>query len=155
MTDAATATERVTGPRSPRVLYTARATAAGGRDGRTRTDDGVLDVAVATPPELGGPGGGTNPEQLFAAGYASCFHSALLIVAGKAGVDAAGSTVTAEVGIGPVGRVFGLAVTLSVHLPGVAEHIAAELLDAAHAVCPYSNATQGNIPVRIELDPAG
>ncbi len=132
-----------------KVLYTARATAHGGRDGKTATDDGRLDVVVAPPKELGGSGEGTNPEQLFAAGFASCFHSALKIVARRAKQDADGSEVTAEVGFGPlVGTTgYGLTVNLAVSLPGVSPDVAEQLVANADKVCPYSNATRGNILV--------
>jgi Ohr subfamily peroxiredoxin len=132
-----------------KVMYTARATAHGGRDGKTATDDGRLDVVVAPPKELGGSGEGTNPEQLFAAGFASCFHSALKIVARRARQHADGSAVTAEVGFGPLTGTagYGLTVNLSVSLPGVDREIAEQLVAAADKVCPYSNATRGNITV--------
>ena len=132
-----------------KVLYTARATAHGGRDGKTATDDGRLDVVVAPPQERGGRGEGTNPEQLFAAGFASCFHSALKIVARRAKQDADGSEVTAEVGFGPlVGTTgYGLTVNLVVSLPGVGREVAEQLVANADKVCPYSNATRGNITV--------
>jgi lipoyl-dependent peroxiredoxin len=136
-----------------KVLYTARATAEGGRDGRTATDDGKLDVAVSPPKEMGGAGNGTNPEQLFAAGFASCFHSALKLVARRAKQDADNSTVRAEVGIGRVsgGPGYGLQVHLLVALPGVDRAVAEQLVAAADQVCPYSNATRGNIPVTHSL----
>jgi lipoyl-dependent peroxiredoxin len=132
-----------------KVLYTARATAEGGRDGRSATDDGKLDVVVSPPKELGGAGAGTNPEQLFAAGFAACFHSALKVVARKARQDVDGSTVTAEVGIGPQtgGVGYGLQVHLAVSLPGVDKETADQLVATADQVCPYSNATRGNIDV--------
>lgn len=139
-----------------KVLYTAKATAEGGREGHTASDDGNLDVKLVPPAALGGPadGVGTNPEQLFAAGYASCFHSALKLVARRMKLDADDSTVTAEVGIGPVeGSVgFGLTVTLTVALPKVGdrEH-GQQLVDAAHQVCPYSNAIRGNVNVELTL----
>jgi lipoyl-dependent peroxiredoxin len=136
------------------VLYTAEAVATGaGRDGHVRSSDGLLDFDLAKPKEMGGRGGAPNPEMLFAAGYAACFHNALLGAVKRAGVQAEGSTVTARVGIGrnedSVG--FGLSVTLRVSLPGVDEGTAKELVDKAHQVCPYSNATRGNIPVVLEL----
>ncbi|ADB32751.1 OsmC family protein [Kribbella flavida DSM 17836] len=136
-----------------KVVYTARATAEGGREGHTASDDGKLDVTVAPPKEMGGNGEGTNPEQLFAAGFASCFHSALKLVARRARQDSEGSTVTAEVGIGPVngGAAYGLEVALVVSLPGVERVIAEELVAKAHQVCPYSNATRGNIKVDLTL----
>jgi Ohr subfamily peroxiredoxin len=139
------------------VLYTAVATADGGRDGRVVSDDGQLDLNVATPKELGGPGGATNPEQLFAAGFASCFHNALLLAARRARQDVAGSAVTARVGIGKlVGSVgYSLRVDLAVRLPGLADDAARELIAKADAVCPYSNATRGVIAVTHEVVPAG
>lgn len=135
------------------VLYTAEATATGdGRDGRVESSDGLVATAVATPKELGGAGGATNPEQLFAAGYAACFHSALRLVARRAKVSVEGSEVTARVGIGPNGSgAFGLTVALDVTLPGVDRPAAEELLAQAHQVCPYSNATRGNIDVTVAL----
>ena len=135
------------------VVYTASATATGdGRDGHTRSADGVLDLDLAVPTEMGGPGGPrTNPEQLFAAGYAACFHSALRIVARNARATLSSSSVTAEVGIGPrpglVG--YGLTVWLTVELAGVDEETADDLTAQAHAVCPYSNAISGNVEVTI------
>lgn len=140
-----------------KVLYTARATAEGGRDGHTATDDGKLDIKVVPPVELGGPadGFGTNPEQLFAAGYASCFHSALKLVATRMKLDAEGSTVTAAVEFGPIegSPGYGLAVTLTASIPGIPDREAAqEVLERSHKVCPYSNATRGNIDVRLVLD---
>lgn len=139
-----------------KVLYTARATAGGGRNGRTTSDDGQLDLQLAPPAAMGGSGEGTNPEQLFAAGYASCFHSALMSVARRAKVDVEHSTVTAEVGIGSTGggdsgARFGLEVRLVASVPGVEPAMAEKLLAQAHDVCPYSNATRGNIEVTVEL----
>jgi len=136
-----------------KVLYTARATANGGRDGKVATDDGKLDVLVVPPAEMGGSGNGTNPEQLFAAGYAACFHSALKVVARKARLDVEGSTVTAEVGIGPIngGAGYGLEVALVVSLPGLDTAVAEDLVAKAHQVCPYSNATRGNIKVDLKV----
>jgi Ohr subfamily peroxiredoxin len=135
------------------VLYTAEVTATGdGRDGHVTSTDGTIDVDVAVPKEMGGAGGATNPEQLFAAGYAACFHSALRLVARRAKATVDGSEVNARVGIGPNGSGgFGLDVTLTVTLPGVDPATARQLLDAAHQVCPYSNATRGNIDVKLEL----
>jgi len=136
-----------------KVLYTARATAEGGRDGHTASDDGKLDVTVAPPKEMGGNGQGTNPEQLFAAGFASCFHSALKVVARRARQETEGSTVTAEVGIGPInsGAGYGLQVALEVSLPGVEHSVAEDLVAKAHEVCPYSNATRGNVDVKLSV----
>ncbi|TDC96330.1 organic hydroperoxide resistance protein [Saccharopolyspora aridisoli] len=135
------------------VLYTAEATATGeGRSGRTRTSDGLVDLELAIPKEMGGPGGATNPEQLFAAGYSACFHSALQLVARKQKVGIEGSSVTAEVGIGPNGDGgFALNVSLLVELPGVPEEQAQQLAEAADAVCPYSNAVRGNIGLEVRV----
>jgi osmotically inducible protein OsmC len=135
------------------ILYKTTVTASGGRDGRAVSTDGNLDVALSLPKELGGAGGkATNPEQLFAAGYSACFLSALKLVAGKAGVrlppDAA---VSADVGIGPNGSGFALAADLRVALPGVAREHAEMLVEKAHQVCPYSNATRGNLDVQISI----
>ena len=134
------------------AVYTAVATATGeGRNGHTRTDDGLVDLDLAVPKEMGGPGGGTNPEQLFAAGYAACFHGALKLVAGQQEATFTDSAVTAEVGIGPDGAGgFALEVTLRVELGGVDHAAAEQLVEAAHRVCPYSNATRGNVPVTLE-----
>ena len=139
------------------VLYTAEATATGeGRDGHVISTDGLIDADVAVPKEMGGAGGATNPEQLFAAGYAACFHSALRLVARRAKASVDGSQVTARVGIGPDpwaagGRGFGLEVWLTVTVPGLDAEQARTLADAAHQVCPYSNATRGNTDVHIEV----
>lgn len=136
-----------------KVLYTAAATATGGRDGRATSSDNALDVKLATPRELGGAGGeGTNPEQLFAAGYASCFLSALTLVAAHARTPLpAGTSLEARVGIGPEGTGFGLQVELRVSAPGMERAQAEELVQKAHAVCPYSNATRGNIDVTLTV----
>ncbi len=132
-----------------KIIYTASATSTGGRGGRATSSDGNLDVSLTAPKEMGGPGTGTNPEQLFAAGYSACFNSALAGVAKQAGVDVTGSQVTAVVGFGPAGAGYGLAVELEVSIPGLDAAQAEELGEAAHQVCPYSNATRGNIPVTI------
>jgi osmotically inducible protein OsmC len=136
-----------------KVLYTARATAEGGRQGHTASDDGKLDVTLAPPKEMGGNGDGTNPEQLFAAGYASCFHSAMKSVARTTKQNVDGSTVTAAVGIGPIngGAGYGLEVELVVSLPNLERAEAEELVAKAHQVCPYSNATRGNIKVDLSV----
>lgn len=135
-----------------KALYTAEASTTGGRDGHARSSDGVLDVDVRVPEAMGGHGGGTNPEQLFAAGYAACFQSALGVVSRRQKVDTSGSTVTAKVTIGTIdGGAFGLAVELDVAIPGVYADTAQELADAAHQVCPYSNATRGNIEVTVTV----
>jgi osmotically inducible protein OsmC len=136
------------------VLYTAEAVATGaGRAGEVRSSDGVIDEQLAIPKELGGPGGdATNPEQLFAAGYAACFNSALALVARQAKVEMASSSVTARVGIGPQGGGgFGLTVTLIVNIPNVDNTVAEDLAAKAHMVCPYSNATRGNIEVELKV----
>ena len=137
---------------SDQVLYTAKATSTGdGRNGHVVSSDQRLDLDLALPPEMGGSGDGTNPEQLFAAGYAACFHSALRIVARRARVDPGDSTVSAEVGIGPEGDAFGLVVTLIISIPGLEREQARELAEAAHQVCPYSRATRGNISVELRV----
>ncbi|OQW72336.1 MAG: hypothetical protein BVN33_12600 [Proteobacteria bacterium ST_bin13] len=135
-------------------LYTAVATAHGGRQGHVTSDDGVLDLDTATPKSMGGPGGvGTNPEQLFAAGYAACFQSAMMYVAGMQKIDASGSTVTGHVSIGPNegGSGFMLAVKHVVSLPKLDQAAAEKLVHDAHQVCPYSNATRGNVVVDFDV----
>lgn len=138
-----------------KILYRTEATATGGRDGRAASKDGHLQVKLSTPKELGGQGGeATNPEQLFAAGYSACFLSALKYVAGQAKVKLADdSAVSADVGIGPRddGQGFGLDVALSISLPGLDKAVAEGLVAKAHVVCPYSNATRGNIDVRLSI----
>lgn len=131
------------------VLYTAVATAENGRDGRVATDDGRLDVVVNPPKEMGGNGAGTNPEQLFAAGYSACFQGALGVVARQEGADVSGSTVTAKVGIGRNEDGFGIIVEISANIPNVEESAARELIEKAHQVCPYSKAIRGNITVTL------
>jgi Ohr subfamily peroxiredoxin len=139
-------------PSPAQIIYTARATATGGRDGRATSDDGKLDVALARPTEMGGNGAGTNPEQLFAAGYSACFMGAMGYVAAQSKQFLpAGTQVAGEVGIGPIPQGFGIAVTLRITLPGMERATAQALVDAAHQVCPYSNATRGNITVNLEL----
>ena len=136
------------------ILYTARATARGGREGEVVSDDGVLDLLLAHPKELGGPGGDkTNPEQLFAAGYAACFHSALKRVASHEKLDVSESTITANVSLGVDGKVFGLAVTLVGQFPALEAEQGKELMEKAHQVCPYSRATRDNIEVTLEVAP--
>jgi lipoyl-dependent peroxiredoxin len=134
-------------------LYTAKATSTGAaRAGHVASADGVLDLDLSIPKGLGGAGGeGTNPEQLFAAGYSACFHSALQAVARQEKVKLDGSSVAAEVTIGKQGEGFGLAVALEVSLPGIEQALAEKLVDAAHQVCPYSNATRGNIDVELRV----
>lgn len=130
------------------ILYTAEATAWGGREGRSATTDGTLDLQLAVPKELGGPGGATNPEQLFAVGYASCFHSALKIVARRAKIDVSESAITARVGLGMnESGGFNIAVELEAEIPDVERSVAEDLVVKAHRVCPYSNATRGNVEV--------
>jgi len=134
-------------------IYTAVATSTGdGRaGGRAASDDGVLDLTLAVPKAMGGPGGGTNPEQLFAAGWASCFHSALKGVAAAQKITIADSAVITEVGIHPTeGGAYGLSAALHVELSGVDQATADSLVEAAHQVCPYSNATRGNIDVTVD-----
>jgi lipoyl-dependent peroxiredoxin len=135
-----------------KALYTAEATIHGGRDGHGATSDGVLDLDLRPPKELGGPGGATNPEQLFALGYGACFQSALAVVGRRQGVETTGSTVIARVTLGSIeGGAFGLAVELDVEIPGVDRDRAEDLVRAAHEVCPYSNATRGNIEVDLKV----
>jgi Ohr subfamily peroxiredoxin len=135
------------------AIYTAEATAWGGREGHSASSDGVLDLQLRIPKEMGGPGGAfTNPEQLFAVGYASCFHSALKVVASRAKVDVAESAVTAKVGIGSDGKGgFGLQIALEAELPDVDRSVAEDLVAQAHQVCPYSNATRGNVEVTLTV----
>jgi len=138
-----------------KILYTATATAKGGRAGHIHSSDGVLDFDLKVPKELGGPGGtGSNPEQLFAAGYAACFEGAMRFVAGQRKVQVPADTqVTAHVGIGPREPTgFGIAVQLEVSLPGLDRAVAQDLVDTAHRdICPYSHATRGNVDVTITL----
>ncbi|MFB7940657.1 organic hydroperoxide resistance protein [Streptomyces sp. NPDC127049] len=133
------------------VLYTAVATAENGRDGRVATDDGKLDVVVNPPKAMGGSGDGTNPEQLFAAGYSACFQGALGVVARNENADISGSTVTAEVGIGKNDDGFGIIVKISASIPNVDAETAKSLIEKAHQVCPYSKATRGNITVELAV----
>lgn len=140
-------------PTTPdKVLYTARAHTTGGRDGHSRSDDGLLDVKLSPPKAMGGAGTATNPEQLFAAGYSACFMGALKHVAGMKKVAVpAEAAIDAEVDIGPIAKGFGIAVRMTVHLPGLDRAVAQDLVDTAHQVCPYSNATRDNIPVTLTL----
>lgn len=132
-----------------KVLYTAKAHTTGGRDGASRTDDGRLDVTLSSP---GTSGTGTNPEQLFAAGYSACFIGAMKAVAGKMKVTLPTDlAIDAEVDLGPIPNAYGIAARLNVSLPGMDRAAAQALIDAAHQVCPYSNATRGNIDVTITL----
>ncbi|WP_055533487.1 organic hydroperoxide resistance protein [Streptomyces graminilatus] len=135
------------------AIYTAVATATHGREGRAVSSDGKVDLALAMPVELGGNGAGTNPEQLFAAGYAACFGSALGLVGRGAKVDVSDAAVTAEVGIGKQGEGFALKVTLRVELPDTVDaETGRKLVEQAHQVCPYSNATRGNIEVDLVIE---
>ena len=135
-----------------KVIYKAHATSTGGRDGTTRSSDGLLDVKLAVPKEMGGGGGGVNPEQLFAAGYSACFIGAMKFVAGQQKVALpADTSIDATVGIGQIPAGFGIEVQLLVKVPGVDRAIAQGIVDKAHQVCPYSNATRGNIEVTITL----
>jgi osmotically inducible protein OsmC len=135
------------------VLYTAEATASGGRDGRAVSSDNVLDVQLSTPRELGGAGGpGTNPEQLFAAGYSACFIGALKFVAGQSKIALpADTSITGRVGIGPIPNGFGIQAELRISIPGMPREEAEALVQKAHIVCPYSNATRGNIDVTLTV----
>jgi lipoyl-dependent peroxiredoxin len=137
----------------PEVLYTAEATVTGGREGHGRTSDGRLEVDLDVPSEMGGAGGpGTNPEQLFALGYAACFQSALLRVAGGRKLDVTGSRITARVGIGPLeSGGFGLTAALDLDAPNIDRGEAVDLMKRAHEACPYSRATRGNIEVTLTV----
>lgn len=136
-----------------KILYTATATATGGREGRASSSDQALDVQLSTPRELGGAGGpGTNPEQLFAAGYSACFLGALKFVAGKQKVALPADTrITGKVGIGQIPTGFAIEAELTISAPGIARDVLQELVAQAHVVCPYSNATRGNIDVTLIL----
>jgi len=135
-----------------KVIYTAKAHTTGGRDGRSVTDDGLLDVKLSVPKVMGGAGAGTNPEQLFAAGYSACFMGALKHVAGMKKVAVpADASIDASIDIGPIPAGFGIAAKLVISLPGLDRAVAQDLVDTAHQVCPYSNATRGNIEVELTL----
>jgi osmotically inducible protein OsmC len=136
-----------------KVLYTATATATGGRMGFAKSDDGALSVSLSTPRELGGAGGpGTNPEQLFAAGYSACFIGAMKAVGAALKIKVPdNASITTRVGIGPISNGYGIQVAMSIQLPGLERSAAEELVGAAHKVCPYSNATRGNIDVILTL----
>ena len=135
-----------------KVLYTAHATATGGRDGRAVSSDGKLEAALSIPKEMGGKGEGTNPEQLFAAGYSACFLGAMGFVAGQQKKALpVGTQIAGEVDIGPIPNAFGIAVRLNITLPGMPREEAEALVAAAHQVCPYSNATRGNISVTLTV----
>ena len=135
------------------VLYRATATATGGREGTATSADGALDLKLSTPRELGGGGGsGTNPEQLFAAGYSACFIGALKVVAGKARIALpADTSITGVVGIGPIPAGFGIEVELKISIPGLERAQVEQLVEQAHKVCPYSNATRGNVDVTLTV----
>ncbi len=136
-----------------KVVYTAHATATGGRDGRARSSDGALDVKLVPPTEMGGPGNaGVNPEQLFAAGYAACFIGAMKFVAGQQKIELADDvSIDAAVGLGPIPEGFGIQVAMKIHVPGMEQQAAEQLVHAAHKVCPYSNATRDNIAVDLSV----
>lgn len=135
-----------------KILYTAHAHTTGGRDGRSVSDDGILDVKLALPKSMGGAGGATNPEQLFAAGYSACFMGAIKHVAGLKKIAVpANATIDASVDLGPIPQGFGIAVKMVVTLPGLERAAAEDLVATAHQVCPYSNATRGNIEVDLSV----
>lgn len=132
-----------------KIVYTASATTTGGRQGRSVSSDGVLDLTLAGPKEMGGTGEGTNPEQLFAAGYSACFNGALMMVARRAKVDASAAQVTANIGFGPEGDSYAITADLEVAIPGLELAQVQELADAAHQACPYSKAIRGNVPATV------
>ena len=135
-----------------KVIYQAHAKSTGGRDGTTRTSDGILDVKLAVPKEMGGPGNGINPEQLFASGYSACFLGAMKFVAGTQKIALpADTSIDATVGIGQIPAGFGIEVQMAINIPGMDKAAAQALVDKAHQVCPYSNATRGNIEVNITV----
>ena len=135
-----------------KVIYQAHASATGGRDGKIKSSDGLLDLKLAVPVEMGGPGHGVNPEQMFAAGYSACFLGAMKFVAGTQKlVMPTDASINATVGIGQIPAGFGIEVQMVVNLPGMERTVAQALIDKAHQVCPYSNATRGNIDVSITL----
>ncbi len=135
-----------------KVVYRAHATSTGGRDGSTRSSDGLLDVKLSVPREMGGTSGGVNPEQLFAAGYSACFIGAMKLVAGQQKIALpADTSIAATVGIGPIPAGFGIEVQLDVSVPGMDHAQVQAIVDKAHQVCPYSNATRGNIVVTIAV----
>ena len=136
-----------------KVVYRAKAKATGGRDGRATSSDGVLDVKLGVPKEMGGAGGAvTNPEQLFAAGYSACFLGALKFVAAKEKVKVPDdASIEGTVGIGAIPTGFGIEVQLDISLPGIERHVAEDLVKKAHVVCPYSNATRSNIDVTLNI----
>ena len=135
-----------------KIVYTAEATSTGGREGRGKTVDGKLDIKLDKPVEMGGKGEGANPEQLFAIGYSACFLGALKFIAGQSKVQVSeDASVTARVGFGPIPNGFGLQVELKINLPGTDRAVAQDLVGKAHIVCPYSNATRGNVDVTLTI----
>lgn len=135
-----------------KVVYEAEATSTGGRDGQTKSSDGSFSMKLAVPKEMGGAGGGANPEQLFAAGYSACFVGAMKFVAGRDKIKlSVEPSITAKVGIGPIPNGFGIKATLNISVPGMDRAEAQKLVEAAHIVCPYSNATRGNIEVNLNI----
>ncbi|WP_375431191.1 organic hydroperoxide resistance protein [uncultured Friedmanniella sp.] len=132
------------------IVYTASATTTGGRQGHAVSSDGILDLTLTAPKEMGGPGTGTNPEQLFAAGYSACFNGALMMVAKQAKLDASAAQVTVDIGFGPEGDSFAITADIAVAIPGLELAQVQELADAAHQVCPYSKATRGNVPATVK-----
>ena len=136
-----------------KVLYTAHATSTGGREGTSKSSDGVLDLKLTTPKEMGGSGAtGTNPEQLFAAGYSACFIGAMKYVAMTQKISLpADTSIKADVGIGPIPAGFGITVAMTITIPGMERAAAEKIVEAAHKVCPYSNATRGNIDVTLTI----
>lgn len=133
-----------------KIVYTASATTTGGRQGHAVSSDGVLDLHLTAPKEMGGPGTGTNPEQLFAAGYSACFNGALMMVAKAAKVDASAAQVTVNVGFGPEGDSYAITGDIEVAIPGLELDQVQQLAEGAHQVCPYSKATRGNVPVTVK-----
>lgn len=136
-----------------KVLYEAEATSTGGRDGSSRTPDGRLYIGLQPPKEMGGNGNGVNPEQLFAAGYSACFIGAMKFVASQQKINLpADTSIKAKVGIGPIPNGFGINASLTIHVPGMEKQAVEKLVEAAHQVCPYSNATRGNIEVNLYVE---
>lgn len=135
-----------------KVVYRAEATSTGGRDGRSQSSDRKLEVKLSVPKEMGGNGDGTNPEQLFAVGYSACFMGAMKFVAGKEKLNMpADAKIVGKVGIGPIPQGFGIEAELVIYLPTMDRAVAQDLIEKAHQVCPYSNATRGNIEVKLTL----
>lgn len=134
-----------------KIIYQTRAVSTGGRNGQVSVPGSDLNLTLASPPEMGGSGDGANPEQLFAAGYAACFASALELVARQKGIETESVEISAEIAIGPVEAGYGLQAKLTANVGGVDHSTATALVEAAHAICPYSNATRGNMDVSIEV----